>query len=39
MKKANEKKPYRTPEIQSYSAKEVLADLGPAVALYGDIPD
>ncbi len=31
------KKPYLTPKIQTYAAEEILACLGPAVAVYGPV--
>lgn len=32
------KKPYETPVVETYSSAKILAQLGPAVAIYGDIP-
>ena len=32
------KKPYEPPKLESYSAAAVLEQLGPAKAIYGEIP-
>ena len=28
--------PYETPQVKSYTSSELLADLGPALAIYGE---
>ena len=32
------RQPYQTPRIRSYSSEEILASLGPAIAIYGYDP-
>ena len=34
--KKTPKKPYQAPEVQTYSSAEMLSDLGPALAIYGE---
>jgi hypothetical protein len=38
-KPSNEKRPYRAPEIAAtYTAAELMDQLGPALAIYGEPP-
>jgi len=32
------KKPYETPAVETYSSAKILAQLGPAIAIYGGPP-
>jgi hypothetical protein len=34
----DKKKPYETPAVETYSSAKILAQLGPAVAIYDQIP-
>ena len=36
--KTQKKQPYLRPEVATYSAAEILAQLGPALAAYGGPP-
>jgi hypothetical protein len=36
MTKKATKKTYQPPQVQTYSSTEVLSDLGPALAIYGE---
>ena len=34
--KRTPRKAYEAPQVQTYSSSDLLSDLGPALALYGD---
>jgi hypothetical protein len=34
--KQNPKKTYQRPQVQTYSSTDLLSDLGPALAVYGE---